>query len=159
MSRAARIAALVGAGLASACSLHSALVPAGGDGGPLPSDGGGGSDATPPGSDGGGPGGTDSGVPCVGLACPCVAPAGLDFSMYPEPLVTLPPAGGAWVDPTFGSTIVRVTDSLAAGSGGAEHAMSDVPAFNAGATRFHLDTGGGDVHLFSFDAATDAVAD
>lgn len=34
-----------------------------------------------------------------------------DYGVYPEPTPpSLPPAGGTFIDPTFGTTIMRVTD-------------------------------------------------
>ncbi len=56
---------------------------------------------------------------CVGMAA-TMLPARLtgqttlktDYGTYPEPaLPTLPAAGGTFVDPTFGTTIMRLTDS------------------------------------------------
>jgi cysteine-rich repeat protein len=54
---------------------------------------------------------------------------------YPEPaLPALPAAGGTLVDPTFGTTILRVTDAATVG-GSCGTAYSYWPTFNADSTR------------------------
>lgn len=58
-----------------------------------------------------------------------------DIGVYPKPPApTLPPAGGSYLDPTFGTTIVRVTDR---NNGDMNfHIYSTPSPFNADSTRF-----------------------
>lgn len=73
----------------------------------------------------------------------CAAEPGVktDRGVYPEPpLPTLPKAGETFVDPTFGTTILRVTDEA---DGKDNHlAYSYWPTFNRDATRFHIQRAG-----------------
>jgi hypothetical protein len=133
----------------------------GSDGGAGSTDGGGpGIDGGGPGTDGGGPGvdgsipGTDASIPTG----PCIPPGGatVDYTVLPEPAVTLPPAGSAYVDPTFGTTIIRVTDASAGGD--SYHAYGYWPVFNAGSTRFHIQKAGSPT-LYDFDPTTHAIAE
>jgi hypothetical protein len=77
-------------------------------------------------------------------------PAGkTDRGVYPEPaLPALPKAGETFVDPTFGTTLLRVTDEA---DGKDNHlAYSSWPTFNKDATRFHLSRNGVGT-LYEFD--------
>lgn len=93
----------------------------------------------------------------VACAAPAVAPgAGLrDTSGRRPPDVALPAAGGSYVDPVFGTKILRVTDA----SDGAHcvHAYSYWPAFNADSTRLLLACDGVPL-LYRFDPLTGALA-
>ncbi|MDH3676346.1 MAG: hypothetical protein OES12_12695 [Anaerolineae bacterium] len=57
----------------------------------------------------------------------------------PTPAPTLPAAGGTFTDPTFGTTIIRVTDEN--DGNGNMHYYSYISPFNANSTRFFLKTG------------------
>lgn len=73
-----------------------------------------------------------------------------DRAVYapPQPAPTLPEAGGTFVDPTFGMTILRVTD---AADGKENHnAYSYWPSFNRDSSRFFIWSGGKAV-LYRFD--------
>ena len=76
-----------------------------------------------------------------------------DRGIYPlPPAPELPKAGGTFIDPTFGTTIMRVTDE----ADGKEnmHAYSYWPSFNLSNTFFHILTGedlGGKPMLYKFD--------
>ncbi len=75
------------------------------------------------------------------------------YVVYPPPAPSpLPPAGGAFVDPTFGATILRVTDS----QDGAENynAYSYWPTFNKDSTRLYVFSVGGQAKLYDFNPAT-----
>lgn len=81
---------------------------------------------------------------------PASAPgAKTDRGVYPEPpLPALPPAGGTFTDPTFGTTLMRLTDE----SDGkhCHNAYSYWPSFNRSSTRVHANCGGRAM-LFRFD--------
>ena len=76
---------------------------------------------------------------------------------------SLPPHGGSFVDPTFGTTIVRVTDASlvidANSSGGSYRTPSASPqrAWNANSTRFYVVGTGGNVVPVELNAATSTV--
>ncbi len=82
-----------------------------------------------------------------------------DRGVYHEPaLPPLPPAGGTLVDPTFGTTILRVTDEHTDEGGSCGTAYSYWPTFNAATTRlwaFCDENNRG--MLFDFDAGTLAL--
>lgn len=60
-----------------------------------------------------------------------------DRGAYAEPaLLTLPPAGESIIDPTFGTTILRVTDQRDGKS--CTNAYSYWPTFNRDSTHFHI---------------------
>lgn len=72
-----------------------------------------------------------------------------DRKVYPEPkLPTLPKAGGTFVDPTFGTRLLRVTDEADGKS--CHNAYAYWPTFNKDATRFHINCGG-TATLYHFD--------
>ncbi len=72
-----------------------------------------------------------------------------DLGVYPQPEPPkLPPAGGTIVDPTFGTTILRVTDETDGPS--STIAYSYWPTFNKDSTLFHLSSGGVAM-LYRFD--------
>jgi hypothetical protein len=74
-----------------------------------------------------------------------------DYSVYPEPTPpALPPAGEKFVDPVFGTTILRVTDE----KDGAFNANSYSywPSLNRDSTRLFI-TCGGKATLYDFDGA------
>ncbi len=77
-----------------------------------------------------------------------------DTASHPPPPITLPAAGGAYVDPVFGTTIVRVTDETRGTH--CVHAYSYWPALNADDTRLLLSCDG-QPQLYRFDPATLAV--
>lgn len=56
----------------------------------------------------------------------------------PYPAPPLPPAGGHYVDPTFGTTIIRVTDSSNAPRGAGLNSSAQDSMFNADGTMFYL---------------------
>ena len=77
---------------------------------------------------------------------PCVR---TDRKVYPEPpLPKLPKAGETFVDPTFGTTILRVTDERDGKT--CHNAYSYWPTFNTDNTRFHINRGGTPT-LYRFD--------
>jgi hypothetical protein len=84
----------------------------------------------------------------------CAPPAGaiVDSTVRAQPKVVLPPKGGTYTDPTFGTTILRVTDATD-GRSGSYHAYTYWPVFNAGSTRFQINKGGQPT-LYAFDPAT-----
>ena len=70
--------------------------------------------------------------------------------IYPEPdLPKLPAAGGTFVDPTFGTTIMRVTDEQDGPNN--KTAYSNWPVFNADSTYFHINRKGHGATLYRFD--------
>jgi hypothetical protein len=74
-----------------------------------------------------------------------------DYKVYLEPSPpALPAAGGTFTDPTFGTTIMRVTDS----SDGPFNVTnySYWPSFNRDSSRLYI-IAGGDATLYQFDAA------
>src|SRR5688572_602303 len=82
-----------------------------------------------------------------------------DRGVYFEPpLPALPAAGGTLVDPTFGTTILRVTDEETDAGGSCGTAYSYWPTFNATSTRLwaFCDESNTGV-LFDFDAGSLAV--
>jgi hypothetical protein len=117
---------------------------------PLPDRDAGPADAGPP--DAGAP---DALVPDAGPPGPCLpsGPVAPDLAPHPPPPGLMPPAlGETYVDPTFGTTIRRVT-----ASGDAEVAESFLPAFNADSTRLLVRQGTSTV-LYAIDPATGATS-
>jgi hypothetical protein len=81
--------------------------------------------------------------------------AGLrDYSSHKPPSITLPSAGGSYVDPVFGTKIIRVTDSRYGTR--CVHAYSYWRAFNADNSRLLLECDNVGT-LFRFDPSTDKV--
>lgn len=74
-----------------------------------------------------------------------------DHNVYPEPSPpALPAAGGTFVDPTFGTTIMRVTDERDGQSN--YNYYSYWPSFNLDVTRFFINCSGSPM-LYRFDAS------
>jgi len=72
-----------------------------------------------------------------------------DLGTYPEPpLPALPPAGGKFIDPTFGTQIMRVTDETDGQSNGTFY--SYWPTFNMNNTKLLVRRGYGDA-IYDFD--------
>jgi hypothetical protein len=72
-----------------------------------------------------------------------------DYGVYSEPAPpALPAAGGTFVDPTFGSTIMRVTDQNDGAFNGTNY--SYWPNFNRNSTRLYIIAGGSPT-LYTFD--------
>jgi hypothetical protein len=75
-----------------------------------------------------------------------------DLAGYPElPAPRLPAAGGKFLDPLFGTEIMRVTDERDGDDCGT--AYSYWPTFNRDNTRLMAQVGGGNIKLFKFDPA------
>ena len=117
-------------------------------------DGGGGSGGS--GGAGGSAGtGGSAGASGTGGAGGCRRTTGFvtDTNVHAEPAIPpLPPAGGTFVDPTFGTTILRATDS--ADCANCATAYSYWPTFNVDSTRFQVAADGGSGLLYQFDPAT-----
>jgi len=77
-----------------------------------------------------------------------------DYTSHQPPTITLPTAGGSYIDPVFGAKIIRVTDSKYGSS--CMHAYSYWPAFNNDDTRLLLACASCPL-LFKFDPTTDTV--
>lgn len=78
----------------------------------------------------------------------CTPSIKTDRGVYPEPPpVTLPPAGGTFCDPTFGTRIMRVTDETPVSSvpAGARTSYSFWPTFNSNNTKILVVDPGKDV--------------
>ena len=100
-------------------------------------------------------------VALAALLVACAASAQItDLGTYPEPpLPVLPAAGGTFVDPTFGTTILRVTDATTSGGASCGTAYSYWPSFNRTSTRvWAFCDGDGTGVLFDFDPATLALS-
>jgi hypothetical protein len=91
---------------------------------------------------------------------PDVRDADIRPKPYPEPF--LPPAGQSLVDPTFGTRILRLTDSSNAPHEAGVNSSAQDSMFNADASLFYLflkDTNGNSIaHLFSLDRTTGRTA-
>src|SRR5437764_5130594 len=74
-----------------------------------------------------------------------------DLGVYPEPAPpALPRAGGKFIDPTFGTELMRVTDET--GGGNAGTAYSYWPTFNCNSTRILVQRDGNTSgELYDFD--------
>ena len=90
----------------------------------------------------------------VTLAPPSFAGGVTDRRSIRETAVTLPAAGGSYVDPDFKTKIIRVTDAKAFGATGCYHSYSSVPATNVDTTRILVACGNA-ARLYKFDKATD----
>src|SRR5690348_5150718 len=80
-----------------------------------------------------------------------------DYGVYPPPAPpTLPAAGGTFTDPTFGTSILRVTD---ANDGSDNHqSYSYWPSMNKNSSLLYISTVGGSPKLYDFDTAALAVS-
>src|SRR5262249_12904306 len=101
----------------------------------------------------------------IGLAVPnsvsAQSPAAVgNPNIYPKPFPApaLPPAGGSYVDPIFGATIIRVTDPSNAPLGASVNSAAQDSMFNADGSLLYLflknSQGNSDAFLFSVDRAT-----
>jgi hypothetical protein len=88
-------------------------------------------------------------------AAPTAKAAGItNLSSHAPPAINLPAAGGSYIDPVFGTKIIRVTDQRAGTH--CFHAYSYWPAMNSNDTRLLLACD--DVpRLYKFNPATDQV--
>ena len=77
-----------------------------------------------------------------------------DYSRRPPPGIDPPPAGQSYIDPVFGSKIIRVTDSRHGDD--CYHAYSYWPAFNYNSTRLLIACDDKPL-LFKFDQSTEAL--
>jgi len=77
-----------------------------------------------------------------------------DYSSHKPPSITLPAAGGSYIDPIFGTKIIRVTDSRDGNE--CYHAYSYWPAFNVDSTRL-LIACDNQARLYRFDKSTDKL--
>jgi len=84
----------------------------------------------------------------------CFAAGITDYSSHKVPTITMPKKGGSYIDPVFGTKVIRVTDS----SNGSicTHAYSYWPAFNHEDTRL-LVMCDNLALLYKFDPATDTL--
>ncbi len=80
-----------------------------------------------------------------------------DFGVYPEPTPPiLPAAGGTFTDPVFGTTLLRVTDSL---DGADNHqSYSYWPSFNKNSTLLYISSVGGTPMLYDFDTLNFSIS-
>ncbi len=73
-----------------------------------------------------------------------------DYGVYPEPPPpTIPAAGNTFVDPTFGTTLLRVTDANDGNDN--MQAYSYWPSFNKNSTLLYIFSVGGSPTLYDFD--------
>lgn len=86
---------------------------------------------------------------------PAAKAGGIDRHVHRKPAVApaLPKAGGRFVDPTFGTTIIRVTDPQTAPMGAAVNAAPADSMFNADGTRVYLHQGN-ESFLYAVDRST-----
>lgn len=79
-----------------------------------------------------------------------------DFGIYREPAAAkLPKVGETFTDPTFGTTIMRVTDET---DGDSQNAYSYWPSFNKDNTLFHIQTQKHGPTLYHFDPQAFKIA-
>jgi len=80
-----------------------------------------------------------------------------DYGVYPPPPPpTIPPAGSTFVDPTFGTTLLRVTDS---NDGNDNHqSYSYWPSMNKNSTLLYISSVGGSPTLYDFDTTAFAIS-
>jgi hypothetical protein len=93
-------------------------------------------------------------VPWSALFMACVS----DTNIYPIPSApVLPPAGGTFLDPTFHTTIMRVTDQ----SDGNDNkvAYSYWPTFNKDSSRLLINTTNNGLTLYNFNSAAFQISD
>lgn len=81
-------------------------------------------------------------------------------NIYPKPYPApaLPAAGGSFVDPTFGTTIVRVTDATTAPNGASVNSASTDSMFNADGSMFYLLHNGIEWVLYAVNRTTGSVS-
>jgi hypothetical protein len=113
------------------------------------------SDPTNAGSPSEGHAPTDPTAPAPGaeLEPPNFAAGVTDYRSIPETRVKLPPAGSSFIDPDFGTKIIRLTNARDFGAQGCVHSYSTVPAFNVDSSWVLAYCG--EPRLFTFDKATD----
>ena len=76
-----------------------------------------------------------------------------DYGVYPPPAPpALPAAGGTFIDPVFGTTIMRITDANDGDNN--HHSYSYWPSFNKNASLLYISSVGGNPTLYDFDTAT-----
>jgi hypothetical protein len=81
-----------------------------------------------------------------------------DSAIYPKPEApSLPSAGGAYVDPTFGTTITRVTDASSAPDGAGVNSAALDSMFNADGSLFYAHHVNDGTYLYSVDKATGQI--
>jgi hypothetical protein len=80
-----------------------------------------------------------------------------DLNIYPEPAPpSLPPAGSTFTDPTFGTQLLRVTDSNDGSDN--HHAYAYWPAMNMNSTRLYVMQTGLGPTLYDFDALNFSIS-
>ncbi|HXC05573.1 MAG TPA: hypothetical protein VNZ86_12515, partial [Bacteroidia bacterium] len=101
-------------------------------------------------------------IPITGLLFLCVSAVfsqsiKTDRGVYPEPPPpAIPAAGGTFTDPVFGTTLLRVTDSL---DGADNHqSYSYWPAFNKNASILYISSVGGIPTLYDFDTVNFSIS-
>jgi hypothetical protein len=86
------------------------------------------------------------------------APGNPNIYLKPYPSPPLPPAGGSFADPTFGTTILRITDPANAPFGAGLNSAAQDSMFNADGSLFyvhlHNAEGNSSTVLYSFDPST-----
>ncbi len=81
-------------------------------------------------------------------------------AICPKPTgVALPPAGQSFVDPTFGSQIIRLTDANTAPSGISLNSSPSDSSFNSDGSLFYVIYNNDAAHLFSLDRANNIASD
>ncbi|MFI5148580.1 MAG: T9SS type A sorting domain-containing protein [Bacteroidia bacterium] len=80
-----------------------------------------------------------------------------DRGVYPEPPPpSIPAAGGTFTDPVFGTTLLRITDSL---DGPDNHqSYSYWPAFNKNASLLYISSVNGTPTLYDFDTVNQSIS-
>ena len=90
------------------------------------------------------------------------APGNPNVYVKPHPAPTLPRAGGSFVDPTFGTTVLRITDPSNAPFGASVNSAAQDSMFNSDGSLFYLHQrdadGNGTTVLYSVDASTHKAA-
>src|SRR6266513_3744818 len=76
----------------------------------------------------------------------------------PSPAPVLPPAGGSFVDPTFGTTIVRITDPSNAPQGAGVNSASTDSMWNADGSMFYVLINGVEWSLYSVNRTAGTVS-
>ena len=99
----------------------------------------------------------------TGSVYPSAAAAQLalgDPNIYPKPYPapTLPAAGGSFVDPIFGSKIIRITDANNAPDGASVNSAATDSMFNADGSMFYILINGVEWSLYSINKSNNTVA-